>query len=422
MIKYKRIYCLVIMALCMLLEGAEVHATEQEELLQYLKAVAQGGPVYEVIPDGTGDFSSIQEAVEQVDSGATLLIYQGTYEENVEIVDKTVNLIGADRDACILIADTANYHHVPLSIGAGVVYNMTICGSNPGQENMMPLIETDYDESGQISIYDLQNKFPGYAIHIEQDYSCGRELLIEGCRIISDSNYCVGIGCRGNSVITFSDCQLYSNGGGCVYLHNVQNESGNGDAHFTMKNCELKNYSNPYVMSVHSTGDINPVYLTFQNVRVGTVAYEAKDSYKRDNMNIWYTINQLSSPEVQKELETMGYYTPLGGDMIHYCDREMWAGLGVERNREALLGTWPELSEGIHYVSRSNSSGNHTGPGIALRKESGECQVIEIKNTDLEVSKDGWCGLHNIYLTEESYGNTLIEMNYPRMVMDEGVE
>ena len=51
MIKYKKIYCLVIMVLCMLLEGAEVHATEQEELQQYLEAVAQGGPVYEVIQD-----------------------------------------------------------------------------------------------------------------------------------------------------------------------------------------------------------------------------------------------------------------------------------------------------------------------------------------------------------------------------------
>lgn len=418
MIKYKKICCMIFMMLGVLWAGITVYAVEPEELLQHLEAAAQGGPVYEVKPDGTGDFSSIQEAVEQVESGATLLIYQGVYEENVEILDKTVNLIGADRDACILITDTTNYHHVPLTIGAGVVYNMTICGSNPARANMIPVTDTEYDESDLASIYNLQNRFPGYALHIDQDYSCGRELRVEGCRIISDSNYCVGIGCRGGNSIILEDCQIYSNGGGCVYLHNVQNDSGDGEAYFTIRDCELKNYSNPYVMSIHSTGDLNPVYLTFQNVKVSTVAYESKSSYVIDNMNIWYTIDQLADPMVQKRLETEGYCSSLGRELIHYCDKGTKMRLSVKRDRESLLGEWPELAEGIHYISRLDKPDSRVIQGANLRKR----QVIEIKNWDLGASKEGWCGLHNIYLTDESYGNTLIEMNAARVGIDAGVE
>ena len=38
--------------------------------------------------------------------------------------------------------------------------------------------------------------------------------------------------------------------------------------------------------------------------------------------------------------------------------------------------------------------------------------VIDIYNFSKLIG-DGWCGLEHMYLTSESYGNTLIEMNYP---------
>ena len=94
------------LVICLLQMGIIANAKENNGLLQYLETVAQGGPIYEVILDGSGDFTSIQEAVQQVESGATLLIYPGVYEEHVEIINKTVNLIGASRDDCILISDT----------------------------------------------------------------------------------------------------------------------------------------------------------------------------------------------------------------------------------------------------------------------------------------------------------------------------
>ncbi len=144
MIKYKKV-CFLILVICLLQIGIVAYAEEKNELLQYLTAVAQGGPIYDVILDGTGDFSSIQEAVKQVESGATLLIYPGVYEEYVEIIDKTVNLIGTNREECILISNTKDYHHIPLTVATGTIYNMTICASNPAKENILPFIEENYD-------------------------------------------------------------------------------------------------------------------------------------------------------------------------------------------------------------------------------------------------------------------------------------
>lgn len=420
MIKYKKV-CFIMLVICLLQIGIMANAEETNGLLQYLEAVSQGGPIYEVILDGSGDFTSIQEAVQQVESGATLLIYPGVYEEYVEIIDKTVNLIGASRDDCILISDTKNYHYIPLTVGAGTIYNMTICGSNPTKENIVSFVERDYDSTDMVSVYDWQSQFPGYAIHIDQDYSYGKELLIEGCRIISDSNQCVGIGCRGWNRITFSNCQFFSNGGGCIFLHNTQSPYADGEAYFTMKDCELRNYWCPYVLSVHSTGKINPTYLTFQNVKVSTVAYEAKHSYKSDNMNTWYSLDQLANPEVIELLRADGYYTALDGELIQYCDDETREKLRIKRNRESLLENWPDFEEGIHYIRKIADKGDRH-QSFTLNGQLGERQVIDISNAELNDPKDGWCGLYNIYLTQESYGNTLIEMNYPKIESNKEME
>ncbi len=52
------------------------------------------------------------------------MIYPGVYEEYVEIIDKTVNLICISKEKCILILGTKYYHYIPLTIAAGTIYNL----------------------------------------------------------------------------------------------------------------------------------------------------------------------------------------------------------------------------------------------------------------------------------------------------------
>ncbi len=81
---------------------------------------------YTVKQDGTGDFASISEAVAAVPSESTLVIYEGIYNEQVNIVDKTVHLEGINRENCIIQYNGDNYFESPLSVAAGKINNLTI--------------------------------------------------------------------------------------------------------------------------------------------------------------------------------------------------------------------------------------------------------------------------------------------------------
>lgn len=424
--KYRKVLeFLFILLLTVLPNELKVHAIDQTILLEQLEEVSREGNIYEVKQDGSGNFSTIQEGVDNVESGDTLLIYPGTYEENIMIMDKTVNLIGVSREDCILTANSDNYHYIPLTIGAGRVYNMTICGTDSNGNYEEPLIEAGFDIYDLSSIYQWQNEFSGYAIHIDQNYSYGKELHIDNCKIISNNNQCVGIGCRGDNVISFSNCEMLSDGvGGCIFFHNTQNPETAGVAQLVIKDCELKNFNCAYVMAFHSMAlesmeNLNPVYLTFQNVKVSTVAYERRAEYNDTNMNTWYDVDQLGSQEMQNLLETGIFYTSLAGELIHWYDQEESYRLYTQvREHASLLEGEPQLEEGITYIKMTETADTYVKQEKLPEIQARTRHVLDIENKDKEAVRDGWCGLSGIYLTEKSYGNTLIEMNYPRVTVE----
>ncbi len=53
---------------------------------------------------GYGNYSSIQQAIDNASSGDTIFVYHGLYVEHV-IIDKTINLIGEDRNTTIIDGD-----------------------------------------------------------------------------------------------------------------------------------------------------------------------------------------------------------------------------------------------------------------------------------------------------------------------------
>jgi len=58
-----------------------------------------------VSPDGTGDFLTIQAALDGTDDGAVIYLSPGTYGEGLVIETRTVTLVGADPGACIVTHD-----------------------------------------------------------------------------------------------------------------------------------------------------------------------------------------------------------------------------------------------------------------------------------------------------------------------------
>lgn len=404
---------------CMIpLRGNVVYATEEIPLPP---ETVQEGNIYEVDPEGTGDFVTIQEGVDSVESGDTLLIYPGIYDENVVIENKTVNLTGVGPEYCILMTNADNYHHIPLTIGSGKISGLTICATSAGEDAKKLSGEKKlkgYDVNDPESVYAWQDQYPGYAIHIDQAYSAGKTLSIENCRIISETNYCIGIGCWESTGITITDCELISKGrSGSIFIHNTVYPVEVSPAQVTIKNSELRSYVCPYVMALHSMGDANPIALTFQNVKVCMVAYEDKEWYNDTNANTWYRIDQLENPAVRELLQENGYSSMSGdGQLVHQRTARQYREYNrALQEQSSLLKGWPRLAEGITYWEKPEEA--------SLIPETARIQErtrhsIDVKNVDKETAADGWCGLASFYLTDESYGNTLPEMNYPKPVTE----
>jgi len=86
-----------------------------------------------VDPAGEADYTTIQGAISGVDSGSTILVRAGTYEE-ILTIDKQIHLIGDDSDTTIIKnSDTENKITISLMADLCEIENFTIQG--PKREN-----------------------------------------------------------------------------------------------------------------------------------------------------------------------------------------------------------------------------------------------------------------------------------------------
>lgn len=147
-----------------------------------------------IVDKQNGDYSTINEAV-QKNNGETIIVMPGDYYENVRAwVNKPINIIGVDKNKCILRHGCGQYANPPLEIAAGYIKNMTIYADSTN-----PLVEPS----------DTNAK--SYAVHVESDYSANRELTFENCILKSNWAPAIGIGLRPNFKLTLRNCDLYAN-------------------------------------------------------------------------------------------------------------------------------------------------------------------------------------------------------------------
>ena len=377
---------------------------------------------YVIAQDGTGDFMTIQEGVNHASDGDTLLICPGTYTEEVQVMNKEINIVGVSRDLCILQYDTAFYRKLPLTMAAGSVSNLTIYGMNSGIEQAGPTQEEIDQINAELvgDSWERQKNYKGYAVHIDQNCLYGKRMSFTNCRIISENNHCVGIGTRGKSTISFENCDLVSLGdGSCIFMHDPTSKDVSGKESLIMKSCNMTSYFCPYVMTFQSLCPAdNTMYLTFQDVHVSAVAYAESDGYVPFNVNTGFDVETLSLLEQAGALYGTGLSStavPLVHKLTLSESGEYMKALEKAVNTadfSEIMGI--TLPEGITYLGNPASDQKTSGkksqdianslPGTAKH------QVIAIYNTDNQAG-DGWCGLDNAYLTADSFGNTLVEMN-----------
>lgn len=230
-----------------------------------LKKPVVTGKNLTVDQDGSGDFLTIQAAVDAAPNNANIFVLPGTYNENVRVTDKAVNIIGSGKDNCVLTYDTVNYLYVPLEIAAGSVSNITIYGYH--SQDSMSSYETNLAiASYGADVYEPVKDVSGYAVHVEQDFLYGRSLTFTNCRIISENSHCVGIGSRGKSTLKFKDCELInSNCAGCIAMHDSVVEQVGGKSTFIMENCTMIT-SGEYAIALFTYNSFNSFDMKFKNV------------------------------------------------------------------------------------------------------------------------------------------------------------
>lgn len=363
-----------------------------------------------VAQDGTGQFTTISEAVEQAAEGDIIWIYPGVYEESVQMSQKQLQLIGIDKNLCILQNCEESYYHPPLEIAAGSVSNLTIyayrADTDPigGSSTSVKETQPEFEEADVSAIYAGAvpiSSFTGYAVHIESDYAYGRSLIFSDCIIQSDCNYAVGAGLRGDYSLQFENCDLIGRGSaGDIYLHDSM-ESLVGETQVAFVNtrfaCELA----PYFLSTYSRNPENRVELTFRNVTVDAVAYQDKEIYSITNLYTGTLVDDLPEYSVEK---------------LNLAKSQKY--LGAARNLEDPLAASEAKPNKITYLKDTSLLNTMTwdqalrydykeNPAYAGRKRA----CINVWNMD-GLEGEGWCGSMNFYLSPYSFFNSLPDLNY----------
>ena len=395
---------------------AAVQPYRMAEAAQPLQSVPTEKRQYIIAQDGTGDFSTIQEGVDNASDGDTLIVYPGIYTEAVQVMGKEVHIIGLSKDLCILQYDAASYRKSPLTVAAGKIANLTIYSINSGMGQPVLTEEEIAAINAELvgDSWERQKNYKGYAVHVDQNFLYGRSVTFENCRVISQNNHCAGIGTRGDSTVSFENCELISLGGGsCIFLHDPTSIDVSGKASFVMKGCQLTSYLCPYVMTFQSLlPEYNQLELTFQNTCVRAVEFADDGSYVASDVNSSFDVETLSMLEEAGALYAAGLSSS-APKLVHKMTNEeigtyMEAMEKTVRTGNVSQALMPPLAEGITRIGYHETA--ETDEGNALAPSLLKHHVIAIYNRS-NLAGVGWCGLDNAVLTAESSGNTLVEMN-----------
>lgn len=198
---------------------------------------------------GSQNYSIIQEAIDDAWYGDTIVVYQGTYFENIKIT-KAINLVGKDRQTTIINA-ASNGDVVEISSDYVKISNFTIQNSQflePHAGIKISLSSQVHCDNCQINnnyygiwLYGSSentitnssitlNKFDGVMIH-----DVSRENRLSSCDISKNSGNGITF-CCGSNFNIITNCTIRSNNGSgisvptsgnVIYLNKFVNNNGN---------------------------------------------------------------------------------------------------------------------------------------------------------------------------------------------------
>ena len=182
------------------LEYEFIDLNENLQTIQEIYSKIERGYLYDIIvaKDGSGDYTTLTEAVVNANDFDVIFVKNGNYEnEIVKAWGKTVFIIGQSKDGVVISNETGEYSTPPIEMGTGLLKNLTIYVKNNGTTTPT-------------------NK--GYALHSESSVSNYNIFAIENCKIKSEWRSSWGLGMRGGTEYIITNTEF----DGGVYLHDCE--------------------------------------------------------------------------------------------------------------------------------------------------------------------------------------------------------
>ena len=190
---------------------------------------------------GAGDYTTVTEAVNNAQSGDTIIVRPGNYTgEHIEGFGKQISIIGESPLNTIISCDDSTYDNPALEFSTGVLRNLTFARLNT--------------EGG------------GYAFHCEDNYQYNKTLLVENCIFKSPKVNSVGMGMRGGCTIIFKDCKFINtdNQGAVFYLHDSNEDEYLGIFNIDFDNCLFMNQGNQILQLQSQEKETSMTYIGFR--------------------------------------------------------------------------------------------------------------------------------------------------------------
>lgn len=203
----------------------------------------------------------LSEAVNKLCENGTVLVLPGTYNDNVSVTNKSVNIYGTGRDICIIRSYDNDYFNPTLEIAAGTVSNISFLAMNDGRGTV---------ENG------------AYAVHADYNFSYGRNLKFINCNIYSEYNAGAGIGLRGAGSLAFSGCKITGLDKG-MFVHDSDDPNVGGSQYLYLENNTIVGKTGNLSMVIASQ-DVDNASVTIKALNNSFVAATGEDS-----KSVWTT-------------------------------------------------------------------------------------------------------------------------------------
>lgn len=193
--------------------------------------------------NGGGDYTSIQEAVNNALEGSTIYVKRGEYKEIIEI-KKGINLIGEDKESTIINPISGdNKYAVLLSGSSSTIRNFTIKNGGKGIYTSAIRVISDGNEIVDCIIYDTPVGIAIFSSNNTIDNCSFIECKDEGIALIGSS-----IECKNNRILN----SIFS--GNCDGIE-LQYSSDN-----IIYNCKFYNSTHTAISGISEANNRNLIY------------------------------------------------------------------------------------------------------------------------------------------------------------------